>query len=536
MNLHTAGHRRGVVCAPHAAAVEDGRHILAEGGNAIEAMLAMASSIAAVYPHMNHVGGDGFWLIREPSGRVRAIMGAGRAGAKATRRFYRDAGLHEIPSRGPLAALTVPGAVAGWMLALEAAKAQTGKGTRAKLPLHVLFEAAIKHARDGYMVMPSQARLTVEKYAELETAPGFLQAFLVDGKAPAAGTRLKQTAFAATLDQLAQAGLADFYRGDVGREIAADLERIGSPVTRADLEKFEARIAEPLSVTIGIGTLYNTPPPTQGLASLMILALFDRLRVTKAESFEHIHGLVEATKRAFLVRDRFVTDPDKIDGNLNAFLAPQFLDTDVAKIDARKAAPWPAPEAQGDTIWMGAADASGLVVSYIQSIYWEFGSGCVLPKTGVLMQNRGASFSLDPKAVNALEPSRRPFHTLNPALAALKDGRVIAYGTMGGDGQPQTQGAVFSRHILFNQPLERALDAPRWLLGRTWGSSHTNLRLESRFEDGLVDRLMSAGHDVEMLSEPYSDTMGHAGAVILHSDGTLEGGHDPRADGGAAGV
>src|SRR5476649_862390 len=154
MDFHTAGHRRGVVCAPHAATVEDGRRILAEGGNAIEAMIAMAASIAAVYPHMNHVGGDGFWLIREPSGRVRAIMGAGRAGAKATRQFYRDAGHHEIPSRGPLAALTVPGAVAGWMLALEAAKAQTGKssnlGTRAKLPLHVLFEAAIKHAREGY--------------------------------------------------------------------------------------------------------------------------------------------------------------------------------------------------------------------------------------------------------------------------------------------------------------------------------------------------------------------------------------------------
>jgi gamma-glutamyltranspeptidase len=536
MNLHTAGHRRGVVCAPHAAAVEDGRRILAEGGNAIEAMIAMAASIAVVYPHMNHAGGDGFWLIREPSGRVRAIMGAGRAGAKATRQFYHDAGRHEIPPRGPLAALTVPGAIAGWMLALDAAKAQTGKGARAKLPLHVLFEAGIKHAREGYTVTPSQARLTVEKHAELETVPGFANAFLEDGKAPKDGARLKQVAFAATLDHLAQTGLDDFYRGDVGREIAADLARIGSPVTRADLEKFEARIAEPLSVRIDAGTLYNTPPPTQGLASLMILALFDHLRVTKDESFEHIHGLIEATKRAFRVRDHFVTDPDKIDGNLSHFLSPEFLVKEAAKIDARKAARWPANDAEGDTVWMGAADASGLVVSYIQSLYWEFGSGCVLPRTGILMQNRGASFSLDPKAKNALEPGRRPFHTLNPALAALKDGRLMAYGAMGGDGQPQTQAAVFSRHILFGQQLERALDAPRWLLGRTWGSSHTNLRLESRFDNALVDRLMSAGHDIEMLGEAYSDTMGHAGTVILHPDGTLEGGHDPRADGGAAGV
>jgi gamma-glutamyltranspeptidase/glutathione hydrolase len=185
---------------------------------------------------------------------------------------------------------------------------------------------------------------------------------------------------------------------------------------------------------------------------------------------------------------------------------------------------------------MGAADASGLVVSYIQSLYWEFGSGCVLPSTGILMQNRGASFSLEPGAVNALAPGRRPFHTLNPALAALKDGRVMAYGTMGGDGQPQSQAAVFTRHVIYKQPLDRALDAPRWLLGRTWGSTHTNLRMESRFDGNLIDRMMSAGHDVAVLGEPYSDTMGHAGAVVLHADGTLEGGHDPRADGGAAGV
>jgi gamma-glutamyltranspeptidase/glutathione hydrolase len=531
MTLHTAGHRRGVVAAPHAATVEDGRAILAEGGNAIEAMLAMAASIAAVYPHMNHVGGDGFWLIREPSGRMRALMGAGRAGAQATPRFYRDAGYDEIPARGPLAALTVPGAVAAWMLAAEAAKA-----FGARLPLNLLLAPAIKHAREGYTVTRGQARLTAEKFAELQAAPGFAQTFLLDGKAPEAGARMKQSAFAATLEHLSHAGLDDFYRGDVGREIAADLASLGSPVTRADLEKFTGVVAEPLSVRVSAGTLYNSPPPTQGLASLIILALFDRLRVKQAESFEHIHGLVEATKRAFRVRDRVVTDPDKIALDLNQFLSSTFLDAEAGKIDARKAARWPAPEARGDTVWMGTADSSGLVASYIQSLYWEFGSGCVLPATGVLMQNRGVSFSLDPQALNALAPGRRPFHTLNPALAALQDGRVIGYGTMGGDGQPQTQAAVFTRHVLFGQPLDRALDAPRWLLGRTWGSSHANLRLESRFDGNLVDRLMAAGHDVEVLDEAYSDTMGHAGAVILHPDGTLEGGHDPRADGGAAGI
>jgi gamma-glutamyltranspeptidase/glutathione hydrolase len=229
-------------------------------------------------------------------------------------------------------------------------------------------------------------------------------------------------------------------------------------------------------------------------------------------------------------------DPDMMSRDLNHYLSPAFLDADAKKIDPKKAARWPAPYGEGDTIWMGAADASGLVVSYIQSLYWEFGSGCVLPRTGILMQNRGASFSLDPKSLNALAPGRRPFHTLNPAIAELKDGRVIAYGTMGGDGQPQSQAAVFTRYVTFRQPLERALDAPRWLLGRTWGSTHTNLRMESRFDGNLIDRLLSAGHDVAVLDEPYSDTMGHSGAVVRHPDGSLEGGHDPRADGGAAGI
>ena len=529
MELHSAGHRRGVVAAPHHAAAAAGRAVLAEGGNAIEAMVAMGACIAAVYPHMTHIGGDGFWLFREPSGRIRAIEACGPAGARARRDLYRD---HEaIPSRGPLAALTVPGAVGGWTLALEAARALGGK-----LPLDVLLGPAIGHARDGYTVAPSQARLTAEKFGELAEVPGFAATFLADGKAPEAGATMRQEALAATLAQLADAGLDDFYRGDVGREIAADLERIGSPVTRADIEAYRSVLRAPLTTALRAGAAFNTAPPTQGLASLMILGLFDRLGVREAEGFDHIHGLVEATKRAFLVRDRYVTDFDRLPHPPERYLESPFLDAEAAKIAPRKAAPWPQPAGKGDTIWMGAADASGLVVSYIQSIYWEFGSGCVLPRTGVLMQNRGSSFSLDGKAVNPLEPGRKPFHTLNPALAVLQDGRVMAYGTMGGEGQPQTQAAVFTRHVMFGQDLAEALDRPRWLLGRTWGSAHTNLRLESRFDERLIDQLMAAGHDVAIIDDPYSDTMGHAGAVVLHPSGMLEGAHDPRADGGAVGL
>jgi gamma-glutamyltranspeptidase/glutathione hydrolase len=269
---------------------------------------------------------------------------------------------------------------------------------------------------------------------------------------------------------------------------------------------------------------------------LIILALFERLRVPQGEGFDHIHTLVEATKRAFGVRDRVITDPDDLPHPVDRYLDAKFLDAEARTIDRRKAARWPVPAGEGGTVWMGAADASGLVVSYVQSLYWEFGSGVVLPQTGVLMQNRGASFSLESGALNALQPGRLPLHTLNPALAVLADGRIVGYGAMGGDGQPQTQAAIFTRHVRYRVPLDRAIDAPRWLLGRTWGSTQGNLRMEARFDGALVDRLLSAGHDVEMLAEPYSDVMGHAGVVALHPDGTCEGAHDPRADGGAAGV
>ena len=528
MDLHTAGHRRGVVCAPHAAAVEAGRAILAEGGNAIEAMLAMAGTIAVVYPHMNHVGGDGFWLIREPGGRVRAIMAAGPAGRNARRELYRE--YETIPPRGPLAALTVPGAVGGWMLAHEVAQA-----LGARLPLDVLLTSAIAHARNGYTVTRSQRRLTQQHLDDLGSVPGFAATFLLDGKVPDLGATLKQEKFADTLAHLADAGLDDFYRGDVGHELAVDLERLGSPVTREDLVRYRATLRDPLQLNLPVGAIYNTDAPTQGVVSLMILALFDRFDVKEAESFDHIHLLIEATKRALLVRDRAVTDPSHLSHPLERYLDERFISGEAMKIDRRKAAPWRS-RADGDTVWMGAADADGFVVSYIQSLYWEFGSGLVLPRTGVLMQNRGASFSLEAGALNLLAPGRLPFHTLNPALAVLSDGRIIAYGCMGGDGQPQTQAALFTRHVLFGEPLERSIDRPRWVLGRTWGASLANLRIEPRFDDALIEQLATAGHDIEVLDEAYSDVMGHAGAAVLHPDGSLEGAHDPRADGGAAGV
>ncbi|MEX0589473.1 MAG: gamma-glutamyltransferase [Xanthobacteraceae bacterium] len=523
--------RGGMVAAPHIAAAEAGREVLREGGNAIEAAVAAAAAITVAYPHMNHLGGDGFWLVRERSGKIRYIEACGYAGARATRALYQEQGLDRIPERGPLAALTVPGAIGGWMVALDAAKANGGR-----LPLGRLLEPALALARAGYPVSRSLAwRFTTERGAAID-APGFAETFLPGGKAPKLGERLPTGKLAETFEQLARAGLDDFYRGDVGREIAADLDRIGSPVTRADLERYRAVPREPLSLRVKSGLLHNSPPPTPGLVALIILGIYERLGVRQAESFEHVHGLVEANKRGVRIRERVVTDVDRLKHDPASFLTPEALDREVKAIDPTRAAPWPEPAGKGDTVWLGAADSSGLAVSYIQSLYFEFGSGCVLPRTGIIMQNRGSSFSLVPGALNPLEPGRKPLHTLSPALAELKDGRIIAYGTMGGEGQPQTQSAVFTRYVDYNVPLGAALDRPRWILGRTWGSTITNLRLESRFSDQVVDRLRQAGHDVQVLPEAYTEVMGHAGAVALHRDGTLEGAHDPRSDGGAVGV
>jgi gamma-glutamyltranspeptidase len=518
---------RGMVTAPHHLAAQAGLTVMRDGGNAVEAMIAAASTIAVVYPHMNAIGGDGFWLISRPGKAPVGIDACGRAAGLATPDWYRTKGHVAIPSRGPLAANTVAGAVSGWIAALLEAGG--------RLPLARLLQDAIWYAREGTPVTQSQVDYTARFRGELAPQPGFAPAFLRDGAPPPARELQRFPALARTFERLAQRGLDDFYRGDVARALSAELARVGSPLRADDLGQHQAALVEPLSVDVSAGTLYNLPPPTQGLASLMILAIFDRLREGVAvDTFGHVHGIVEATKQAFLVRNRHVGDPDTMRVNARDFLRDATLADCARAIDAARARPWPEPAARGDTVWMGAVDADGMLVSYIQSVYWEFGSGVVLEDTGVTWQNRGASFSLDPSSHVALAPRRKPFHTLNPALARLPDGREMVYGNMGGDGQPQSQAAIWSRYAMFGQDLQHAISAPRWLLGRTWGDMSVSLKLESRFEPSLVAALRDAGHQVELV-EPYSDLVGHAGALVRHPDGVISGATDPRSDGAVAG-
>ena len=524
--LNTPRGTQGMVVAPHHLAAQAGLAVLREGGNAVEAMVAVASTVAVVYPHMNSIGGDNFWLIAEPAKTPVAIMACGGAGERATADFYR--GHSSIPPRGPLASNTVAGAISGWDAALAVSKRWGGR-----LPLSRILADAISYGRNGAPVTVSQHKNTNAKLPELKDVPGYAEQFLVKGAPPAVASLFRQPRLAATLERLARAGLDDFYRGEIAAANAADLARIGSPVTAADLRVHRAVETTPIRVDLRCGAVYNVPPPTQGLASLMILGVFDRLGCAEAEGFPFLHGLVESTKQAFLVRDRVVTDPAYMADDPAGFLTDSRLAEMAGRIDPQRALPWPAPAQSGDTVWLGVIDGQGRAVSLIQSIYWEFGSGVVLTDTGVLWQNRGVSFSLSDTALNVLRPGRKPFHTLNPAMAQLADGRLMVYGTMGGEGQPQTQAAVFARHVLFGQELQAAVTAPRWLLGRTWGAASTNLKLESRFDPSVIEALRNAGHDVEVVA-PFTDIMGHAGGIVRHPSGVLEGAADPRGDGAVA--
>lgn len=533
MNHHISPARgtRGMAVAPHSLASQSALAVLREGGNAVEAMIAAASTIAVVYPHMNSIGGDSFWLISRPGAAPLGLEACGAAAQGASIELYRGQGLSSIPFRGGLAANTVAGTISGW----DAAHAWSRDVLGGRLPLTRLLEDAIDYAREGIPVTRSQSACIAAKRAELQDIAGFAHTFLPDGVTPATGTRFTQPRLAVTLEQLAKNGLDDFYRGDLARSMARDLAEVGSPLTLADLESHRAEWKTPLALKHTLGTVYNMPPPTQGLVSLLILGQLDRLLQGGMDPLgaDYVHACVEATKRAFAIRDRHITDPRFMEVVAQDLLDPARIDEMAGRISLERAAPWGRGLGPADTVWMGVVDGNGIAVSFIQSIYHEFGSGIVLDHSGVNWQNRGCSFALDASARNPLMPGRKPFHTLNPPLARLDDGRTIVYGNMGGDGQPQSQSAVFTRIANFNMNPQAAIDAPRWLLGRTWGQTSDTLKLEARFPEAVRQRLRDMGHEVEILA-PYDETMGHAGAIIRHANGLFEGGTDPRSDGGVA--
>jgi len=532
--------QHGLIASPHYLASSTGLDILRDGGSAVDAAIAANATLCVVYPHMAGLGGDGFWLIAGDDADVEAINASGPAADAATREYYAELGYDEIPDRGSASALTVPGAVDGWRLAHE---------KHGRLPWERLFEDAIGYAREGVAMTDDLTRWIALDANVLSEGSTAAETFLQDGEVPEPGAILRQPDLADSLESIATHGPRQgFYEGSVADAVCEGLGE-ESPLSTADFEQYTAEWVDPLSVDYRGYRAHSLPPNTQGIAALQILGLLDGFDVDSwgDGTADYYHHMAEAVKVAFADRDAWVTDPEAVDFPAERLLSTAYLNDRRSLIEPDSSLPaavepgvtpegiTPRPqEPGGDTCYLSVVDDDGLAVSMIQSIYFDFGAGFVAGESGIIPQNRGSFFALDPSHVNSLEPGKQTFHTLIPSLLTRDGEPWLVYGTMGGEGQPQTQAALVSRIVDFGYDVQQAIEAPRWLFGRTWGDESKSLSLEGRVPDGVAADLQRRGQPVAMARD-VDDTMGHAAAIRLHDDGTLEGGADPRGDGAALG-
>lgn len=533
----------GMVTSPNYLATQAGVDVLRRGGTAVDAAIAAAATLAVVYPQMCTLGGDNFWLIyNAKTGELKALNASGRSGEKATIDFYTSKGYQKIPSRGYYAANTVPGVVSGWDEAYKMSVRELGS----QYKWADIFKSPIDYALNGMPVSTSLnywSEVNVDpsdtEFRDLQRFPEFAKIFLKDGNKPyEVGEILKQPDLAKTLKLIADKGADEFYKGSIAEKIVSDLEAHDGMLTLADFKNHHADWVEPIHVNYRDAVAYNFPPNTQGMASLEILNILNNFDVKSLGegSADYYHVIIEATKQAFADRDKYLTDPEFADIPLDYLLSEQHGRDQAMRIDMQHAADKVDPlDPKGDTVWLGVVDKYGNAVSLIQSIYHDFGSAVVPKGTGIILQNRGSFFSLDKNHVNALMPHKRTFHTLNPAML-LKNGKpLLVYGTMGGEGQPQTQAAIVTRVIDFGMTPQMAINSPRWLYGRTWGKASNDLKMEGRIPDEVLKELENRGHPVKKV-EDFTDTMGHAGAILINQNsGVMQGGTDPRGDGLAAG-
>lgn len=535
----------GMVTSPHYLASQSGLRILRQGGNAIEAAIATAATIAAAYPQGNSIGGDNFWLIAgEGQSAPLALNASGRSGSKATLAHYREQGLSAIPARGYLAANTVPGAVSGWEAAYQHSTSKLG----GKIAWGELLEDAIGYARHGMPVSSHQDLRGLVDFNQADKNFGNLQRFpemkrhfcKPDGSPLRAGDVMRQADLANTLELIGKEGAKAFYKGDIARTITEELLANGGVLTREDFAAHTADWVEPISVPYRGYTAFNLPPNTQGMAALGILNILNNFDLSRIEdgSTAFYHLMAEAVKAAFVDRDEWLTDPTFVDIPLDRLLSQAHGKAQADNIRQSTCAASSASVIKGgDTVWIGVVDNQGNSVSLIQSICDGFGSGIMPAGTGVHLQNRGKYFQLDETSANRLQPGKRCFHTLIAGMLYRDGAPELVYGAMGGEGQPQTQAALVARIIDYKMSPQAAIEAPRWLQGRMLDLSQTGtqLNLEGRVRDDVVLELMRLGHRIN-LTPDYSDLMGHAGAILIdRTTGVMKGGADPRGDGAAVG-
>lgn len=503
------------VASPHHLASAAGLEVLAGGGNAVDAAVATNLVLGVVAPYFCGPGGDLFAIVADREGVRGAIASNGRAPAGADdQQVGAAAGADQMPQLGALA-VTVPGAIAGWFCLLD---------RFGSLPFAEVAAPAVRLAREGFAVSDVAAAVFArgaDRYAGMEE---WQRRF---GRVRA-GDQLVQEDHARMLELLAADGPDAFYDGPIGRDLVSALQADGSAMTLDDLRAHEVLDVEPLRVRFGDLEILELPPPTQGVTAATALRIVDHLGRSD-DPLELAHLQIEAVKAALADRGSFVTDPDHMSVTPEQLLRDERIAGIAAAIDPERAAAWPpSMPAPGGTAYLCAADGDGLSISLIQSHFMGFGSGVVLPTYGINTQNRGAQFSLDPDHVNVIAPRKRTLHTLIPSLA-LRDGRPwLVFGTMGGDGQPQTHLQVYSR-ILAGEDPQQAISAPRWVVSPTDGS----VAIEALADPAVTGGLRARGHQIEVLGDRES-LMGHAHAIRYDTSG-YTGATDPRAEGAVLG-
>ncbi|WP_407311634.1 gamma-glutamyltransferase family protein [Pseudomonas sp. nanlin1] len=511
--------RHAVITTPHAAASAAGLRILDAGGTAIDAMLAASATLAAVFPHMTGLGGDALWLLHDRE--VRTIVGIGQAGQRLP-----DGG--QIGLRGPTAVATTAGALASWQTAANISRQQWGS----RLGWADVLEDAAFMAETGVAVSESQVFWQTLRQPLIEQLPDLQRLCKAQGRWLTTGDTLRQPQLGNTLRHLMRHGVEDFYHGELAEAFGAAFNALGCGLSGADLRATRAAEVAPLSIRYRQGRLFNVAPPSQGLYTLQALATLQHRELSEVAngSALYYHCLVEAIKQGLLRRNDELRDPAARPWDFAASLHPDVTCAYAAAIDEQRAAPWAEAGRPADTVWLAATDRQGRSACLIQSLFHDFGSGCILGDTGVLWQNRAAGFSSDPQHVNAWAPGKRPAHTLNPSCYLADDGQRWFFGTQGGDGQPQTQMVLATQLIDYRQPIDRALETPRFLLGRSFFDSTDNLKLEADIDPASAAGLANLGHVVELIPA-RSPMTGHAGVIHIDAHGLRSAQHDPRGEG-----
>jgi gamma-glutamyltranspeptidase/glutathione hydrolase len=528
-SFHHPGHslvygRRAMCATSHPAASLTCIDVLRQGGNAVDAAIATAAVLTVVEPHMTGIGGDCFALVAKPGARkLIALNAAGRAPKAATPAWLAKANLARIDPDSPHA-VTMPGAISGWMRLLD------DHGT---WPIERLLQPAIALAQEGFAVSPRVATDWARQAARLARHPGAKKHLLEAGRAPRPGEVKRFPALAATLKRIAKDGRDGFYRGESARDMVAELQELGGLHTRGDLaaQAESASYVNTLSVSYRGVDLVELPPSNQGIVALIILKMIERLGPPRPEpvSAQRYHLLTEAARLAYAMRDAFVADPDMADVPVTHMLDDKVIDDLAGRLDRRKHRPQLAalPQPAGsDTVYFAVVDEKGMAVSFINSLFDEFGSGIVTAKTGIVLHNRGKSFATDPKHPNCIAPGKRPMHTLVPAMVLRNGKPYMAFGVMGAHFQPMGHVYIMSDMFEYGMDPQEALDAPRVFF------EGNALLVEETVPQNVVAGLKRLGHRVERRLMPWG---GGQIVVMDRENGVLVGASDPRKDGVALG-